>query len=144
MARRRPNAAPAAPPRWLAPMLATLATPGTVPAAWPVEPKLDGVRCLAVLDPARGVTLWSRNRREMTQTYLELAEALASRARAFGVLDGEIVAVGGGVGSFARLQARMHVRDAREAQATGVGVEFWVFDAPWWDGVDLRARPWRE
>jgi DNA ligase D-like protein (predicted ligase) len=125
-------------------MLATRATPRTVPVAWPVEPKLDGVRCLAVLDPAHGVTLWSRNRREVTQTYLELAEALARRARAFGVLDGEIVAAGRGGGGFARLQARMHVRDARAARATGVPVEYWVFDVPWWDGDDLRARPWRE
>ena len=135
----------AMPVSWLPPMLATLGEEATTPASWPVEPKWDGVRCLAVLDPVEGVTLWSRARRELTFTFPEIAEALAERACGFGVLDGELVARGSRpYGDFGLIQQRLGRSDALRARATGVAVTYQVFDVLWWDGVDRRPLPWRE
>ena len=131
------------PPEWLPPMLASRGAAGAVPSTWAAEPKWDGVRCLAVLDPGRGVTLWPPQHRDQTAAFAEIAEALASRARGFGILDGEIVAgAAGAYGDFGRLQTRLGRSGASAVEATGVEVSYHVFDVPWWDGADRRRDPW--
>jgi bifunctional non-homologous end joining protein LigD len=131
-------------PAWLPPMLATLAEPRDLGPGWVYEPKLDGVRCLAVVG-ARGVTLYSRNRLPQNDAYPELVEALAARARGHSILDGEVVAVDPATGlpSFGRLQQRMQLRDAGRARGSGVAVQYWLFDCPWYEGIDLRPLPLR-
>jgi bifunctional non-homologous end joining protein LigD len=59
------------------------------------------------------------------------------------VLDGEVVAVdpATGLSSFARLQRRMQLRDATRARRTGVGVELYLFDCVFYEGVDLTGLP---
>ncbi|WP_456821006.1 ATP-dependent DNA ligase [Cellulomonas sp. URHB0016] len=126
-------------------MLATPASQvGALPrgTGWAFEVKWDGVRALA--DTAGGVLrLSSRNERDVTQAYPELA-ALTDVPGA--VLDGEIVLLAGGVPSFAALAERMHVRDVRRAAALArrQPVSYMVFDLLRLHGVDLTARGYDE
>jgi len=125
-----------------------LATPapqvGALPRgpAWAFEVKWDGVRALA--DTTGGpLRLWSRNERDVTPAYPELA-GLAVLPGA--VLDGEIVLLAGGVPSFAALAERMHVRDARRAAALArrQPVSYMVFDVLRLDGLDVTGLPYDE
>jgi len=126
-------------------MLATPApSPGVLPtgADWAFEVKWDGVRAIA--DTTSGAPrLWSRNEREITAAYPELA-ALGSIPGV--VLDGEIVQMSDGRPSFAALAERMHVRDARRAQvlAERSPVTYLVFDVLREADDDLARRPYEE
>ena len=69
---------------------------------WAFEMKWDGYRAVAVCD-GPDVTLFSRTGKDMTDTYPEVAEALAALDLADTVLDGELVALGpDGAPSFSR------------------------------------------
>ncbi|HEX3623507.1 MAG TPA: hypothetical protein VHT97_14430, partial [Acidimicrobiales bacterium] len=96
------------PPRLL-PMLAGGNGVPPNPAGYQFEPKLDGQRVIAVVEP-EGVVLMNRRGGEITASYPELAglgDALAPHAA---VLDGEMVTFNEkGQTSFQRLQRRMHV-----------------------------------
>ena len=71
---------------------------------WAFEMKWDGYRAVAVCDGA-DVTLFSRTGKDMTDTYPEVADALAAHDLTDTVLDGEVVALGpDGTPSFSRLQ----------------------------------------
>ncbi|HEX5818462.1 MAG TPA: non-homologous end-joining DNA ligase [Gemmatimonadales bacterium] len=131
------------PPRWLPPMLATLSEDATAPAHWPVEPKWDGVRVLAVLHPDDGLRLWSRNETDFTLTFPDVVAELAERARGYGILDGEVVAgAPGSMGDFGRLLKRLGRRLPMPERVTGVPVAYHVFDVLWWEGRDRRGLPW--
>ena len=86
--------------------------------------------------------LRSRNGNDVSDGYPEIAVALPRAATADLLVDGEIVAFDRGRTSFSRLQARIHLRDARIA-ATGVRVYFYVFDLLQCDGHDLTRLPLR-
>lgn len=131
-------------PAWVPPMLATLAEPCPLGPGWAYEPKLDGVRCLAVV--AGIVHLWSRNQKPLDGAYPELVEALGGRVRGAGIFDGEVVAIdpASGLSSFSLLQRRMQQHDPRKARASGVPVELWLFDCLFYEGLDLRGRPLEE
>ena len=62
------------------------------------------------------------------------------------LLDGEVVALDGGVPSFGALAERMHVQDARRAAALSATrpVTYMVFDLLRLYGVDLTRRPLAE
>lgn len=118
-----------------------LATPGELPPAergdeWAYETKWDGVRAVMFIAEGQG-RLMSRNDRDITVSYPELAElARAAREHAL-VLDGEIVAFGAdGLPSFARLQRRMHVANPADAAALAASdpVSYIVFDLLHVDG----------
>src|SRR3954447_12073313 len=127
------------------PMLATPATgPAELPrgSQWSYEVKWDGVRALA--DTTSGVLrLWSRQEREITLAYPELA-ALVSVDDA--VLDGEIVLLADGLPSFTALAERMHVRDVRRAAALAARrpVTFMAFDVLRLRGVDVTGKAYDE
>lgn len=109
---------------------------------WAYEVKWDGVRALA--DTAGGrLRLWSRNGNDVTLAYPELA-GLASVPDA--VVDGEIVAMAGGVPSFAALAERMHVREAGRAAALARSqpVTFVAFDVLRWAGRDVTHLTYDE
>jgi bifunctional non-homologous end joining protein LigD len=115
------------PPHLIRPMLASLR--GELPHdegryAW--ELKWDGVRAVAYVGAA-GVRLMSRNDKDMTAAYPELA-ALSSMIPAPAVLDGEIVAFADGRPDFGRLQARMHVRRPTGRLLAAVPICYYVFD----------------
>jgi bifunctional non-homologous end joining protein LigD len=123
-------------------MLATrAATPADLPRGpeWAFEVKWDGVRLLADTTGDR-LRLLTRNARDAAVAYPELA-GLAALGGA--VLDGEVVAMAGGIPSFEALAERMHVRDAARAQALAARspVTYLVFDVLTLYGVDLTRRP---
>jgi bifunctional non-homologous end joining protein LigD len=109
----------------LSPMLATLVEAPLLKQKGVVyEPKYDGIRALVELVPtAKGATarLWSRNGNEKTAQFPAIVRALEAAARTLeapAVLDGEIVALDerGRPAGFQRLQGRMHLKDARDAE----------------------------
>lgn len=123
--------------RWVAPMLATLTEDRFSDPGWIYERKLDGERCLVHSDAGR-VTLYSRNRHELNNSYPELVDALTAQHGDF-VLDGEIVAFAGSATSFARLQRRMQLKDPQAARRSNVAVYLYLFDILRQDGRDLTG-----
>jgi bifunctional non-homologous end joining protein LigD len=123
-----------------------LAVPGPVPSGpgWGYEFKWDGVRVVA--DVARGrVRLTSRNLKDMTSCYPELAALgeLAGGRRL--VVDGEIVTLdpADGAPSFARLQLRMHVAKPSAQLLASVPVRLYLFDVLEIDGQAVVDQPYR-
>ena len=130
-------------PDWTAPMLATLTDDYFSDPGWIYERKLDGERCLAFRDGS-SLRLRSRNKKELNDTYPELADALRDQDATDFIVDGEIVAFKGDVTSFERLQGRMQVTSAEEARSSGVAVYFYLFDMLHLDGHDLTKVPLRD
>lgn len=124
------------------PMLATLVDTPFSDDRWVFERKLDGVRVLVARDGDR-VTLRSRSGHELRDAYPEVAEAWAAQPVDRFVVDGEVVAFEGDRTSFARLQGRMQLRDARAARRTGIEVFHYAFDLLVLGDDDLRGRPLR-
>src|SRR3954470_1069524 len=120
-------------PERIVPMLARTADLPADDDAWAFEIKWDGVRAIAYCTPGE-VRLESRNLKEITDSYPEIARidrALGSRRA---VLDGEIVAFDTeGRPSFGRLQQRMHVasREHSRRLAKNTPVTYMVFDLLW-------------
>src|SRR6478752_7321997 len=75
-------------PDWLEPMAATLTEERFVKDGWRFERKFDGIRVLARKQGGR-VTLWSRNRLELTASYPAVVEAVARLPQKNLMLDGE-------------------------------------------------------
>jgi len=124
------------------PMLATpTRQPGTPPsgAQWVHEVKWDGMRVLAEVTDGR-LRLWSRAENDVTVSFPELAVAGLPPDALF---DGEVVALEGGLPSFAALANRMHVRHAARAAALSAQnpVTFMAFDLLRLYGVDLLTMP---
>ncbi|MFN2555356.1 MAG: non-homologous end-joining DNA ligase, partial [Nitriliruptorales bacterium] len=129
-------------PAYTSPMLATLTDDRFSHPDWLFERKLDGVRAIAVRE-GNEVRLLSRNQKRMDSAYPELIEAVAAVGPHRFVLDGEIVAFEGRRTSFARLQARIHLREPQRARRTGVSVYYYLFDLLHLDGYDTRRLPLR-
>ena len=121
-----------------------LATAGPVPRGpgWAFEMKWDGVR--AVVAVANQVRAISRNNRDITPSYPELAGLPSQLGGRRVVLDGELVALDHtGVPSFARLQHRMHVAHPDPRLLARVPVRYYVFDLLYLDGEEIVGRPYR-
>jgi bifunctional non-homologous end joining protein LigD len=125
-------------------MLATLIPEPFDDERWTFEPKWDGVRTFAVCNGS--TTLVSRNQRDITVAYPELADLHRLVESRDAIVDGEIVAFEGGVPSFEKLQRRIHVRDPREIERlrTLIPVAFIAFDLIYIGGRDLTAVPYTE
>jgi bifunctional non-homologous end joining protein LigD len=118
-------------------MLATLVDAPFHRDGWVYEEKYDGFRFLAYKE-GRQVSLLSRNLKDRTDEFGEVAAAVARLAAPTLVLDGEIVVFDArGVSRFQLLQRRM----VGEAAAAPV---FVVFDCLYARGRDLRGRPLAE
>ena len=129
------------------PMLATRGDHVPTGAEWTHEVKWDGMRVLVSTSSTDGtVRIFSRNENDVTVSFPELAALGASVADRDLLLDGEIVALRDGRPSFAALQERMHVTQARRAAALAevTPVTFLVFDLLRLDGQDLSRRPLAE
>jgi bifunctional non-homologous end joining protein LigD len=131
-----------APPTWITPMLATLTEELPRVGDWIYEPKLDGIRALVYVSRGK-VRIYSRNQKPLNEAYPELVEALAKAVRGNAVLDGEIVAFdpASGLSSFSRLQQRMQLRDPVRARRSLVDVHLYLFDALYYEGIDLTGLP---
>ncbi|MFF0295193.1 non-homologous end-joining DNA ligase [Kitasatospora sp. NPDC004614] len=121
-------------------MLAVSSTRRVFDEGWLLERKWDGIRALAVRDGAR-VTLRSRTGQQLESAYPELVAALAAQPVPRFAVDGEIVAFEGGRTSFARLQQRMGLHDPVRALASGVAVEYVLFDLLALQGHDTTGLP---
>ena len=113
-------------------MLATLVREPFDQPGWLYEEKYDGYRILAYKEGGR-VTLVSRNQHDRTETYPQVAAAVAKLAPVTLLLDGEVVALDKkSVSRFEILQGN-----------TGQGI-YAVFDCLYVDGRDLRRQPLSE
>jgi len=122
-------------PELLTPQLATLvAAPPADPQGWAYEIKYDGYRLLARID-GDSVRLMTRNGNDWTHKLPRLAEAVAALEIPSGWVDGEIVVMNEhGLPDFGALQnAFDHASTAR--------IVYYVFDLPYFDGLDLRRLP---
>jgi bifunctional non-homologous end joining protein LigD len=116
-------------PKRLQPMLATLTDGPFNDAGWVFEDKYDGFRMVAEIEDGK-VTLYSRNGKVISHSYIEVAEAL-ERVKGDAVIDGELVALGkDGVSHFQLLQ------NALRHQAR---LLYCVFDLMFLNGEDLRS-----
>jgi bifunctional non-homologous end joining protein LigD len=130
-------------PAWLDPELATLTRDRFSDPAWIFERKFDGERCL-VFKSGNQARLMTRNQKEDTSTYPEIAGALTAQQADGFIVDGEIVAFAGGQTSFARLQQRLGVQHPGQDLCDQVPVYFYIFDVLWAGDRDVRPLPLRE
>jgi bifunctional non-homologous end joining protein LigD len=134
-----PGAVKAALPDALAPQLATPAKSVPVRAEWCCELKFDGYRLLARVERGRA-RLFTRNGHDWTAKMKSLAAAVEALGLASGWLDGEIVVLNDdGTPKFNALQ------NALDGSAGGAeAIQYFLFDLPFADGMDLRAVPLKE
>ncbi len=123
-----------------------LATAGQLPAddsQWGYEMKWDGIRAIAEVTP-RVVTLTSRTGRDTSGSYPELQGLAGAVGEHRMVLDGEIVAFGGGSWpSFEALQQRMNVTAPPRQLAAQIPVSYLAFDLLQLDGESLLGEPYQ-
>ncbi|WUR15526.1 DNA ligase D [[Empedobacter] haloabium] len=137
----KPKAAPVAPgvrcalPETFAPELATLVdAPPSDPQDWLFEIKFDGYRLLARVD-GKDVRLITRNGNDWTHKLEPLRAAIEKMKLPKGWYDGEIVVHDqSGRPNFGLLQ------QAFDGTRTS-NIVYFVFDAPYLDGYDLREVP---
>lgn len=121
-------------PKRLQPMLATLTDAPFDDEGWMFEDKYDGFRMVAKTDGGK-VTLYSRNGKIISHSYIEVARALEA-VKGDAVIDGELVAIGkDGVSHFQLLQNALR----HEAK-----LQYFAFDLMFLDGEDLRGLPLTE
>lgn len=122
-------------PETLAPQLATLVTrPPASPEGWVYEIKYDGYRLLARIDGS-SVRLFTRKGNDWTDKLSRLAKAVAALELPSGWIDGEIVVMNErGVPDFGALQNAFD-------HASTADILYYVFDLPFFDGLDLRQLP---
>jgi len=126
-----------------------LATAGGLPPddhSWAYEMKWDGVRAIALVEDG-AAQLWSRTGREITHSYPELQELATVTGAARAVLDGEIVAFGGGAWpSFEALQQRINISSPAQIRllAAQVPVTYLAFDLLCLDGRPLLDARYSE
>lgn len=132
-----PGAQPARLPARLQPELATLVD-APPPGRWMYEIKFDGYRLLARLASPRRVQLFTRNGLDWTQRFPALAQALRDSGLPPGWYDGEIVMPdANGRPSFHALQNAI-------GGPENARIAYYLFDAPYMDGLDLRRVPVEE
>ena len=114
------------------------------PAAYQMEPKLDGQRVMVAARPG-ALILTNRRGGDISGTYPELAGMAEALAPHSAVLDGEVVTFDeDGRTSFQRLQRRMHVARPLPRLVAETPVAFVAFDVLWLDGELLVDRPQAE
>ena len=125
----------AALPETLSPQLATLAKSAPTHGDWLYEIKFDGYRLMTRI--AKGsATIITRGGHDWTHKMQPLADELATVGLASGWLDGEAVVLDAdGLPHFNLLQNALDSKRASEA------IVYYVFDAPFLDGYDLREVP---
>lgn len=128
------GAVPAELPAALEPQLATLVDRPR-PGKWIYEIKFDGYRMLARVGGPRDVRIFTRRGNDWTSRITALKNELLAAKLPPGWYDGEIVVLdSSGLPSFNALQ------NAIEG-ARNDSIVYFLFDAPYMDGFDLRRVP---
>jgi len=115
-------------PKRLQPMLATLTDAPFDDAGWIFEDKYDGFRMVAEIKGGK-VTLYSRNGKIISHSYIEVAKALEG-VKGDAVIDGELVALDkNGISHFQLLQNALRHK---------AKLLYCAFDLMFLNGEDLR------
>ncbi|MGH7192899.1 MAG: non-homologous end-joining DNA ligase, partial [Candidatus Saccharimonadales bacterium] len=123
-------------------MLATLTDGPFEESGWIYEPKLDGIRAIALIDSGE-VTLESRRGLDLTASYPEITGELSAYNDNI-IFDGEIVALDQrGLPSFQALQQRSGLTQAADVKRAGAStkVYYYVFDLLYLDKYSLMNVP---
>jgi bifunctional non-homologous end joining protein LigD len=134
-------------PRQLKPMLAASGEAARSDPLWRYEPKLDGYRVIAFVEPDGKVRLQSRRGLDLTPVFPEIAAELATQPAGQMIVDGEIVALDGtGRPSFNALQNRAQLKSGAEIAAAqrDAPVVLVCFDLLHFAGLNLRAAPYSD
>ena len=124
-------------PQFVTPQLATLVTEPPKKGDWLYEVKHDGYRMLARITH-RDARLFTRSGKDWTERLSHLTRQLKKMKLEGSWLDGEIVVLrDDGRASFQALQNAFEFGRDRE-------IVYYVFDAPYLKGEDLRALPLAE
>jgi len=138
--KKLPGARKAPMPEFVAPQLATLVREPPKGDEWFHELKFDGYRMLCHLHRGKA-RFWSRNGKDWTEKFPNLARALKAFPATTAILDGEVVVVDtAGRSSFQRLQQSM----GRGGKAGATAFVFEIFDLIYLDGYSLSQTPLRE
>jgi len=120
--------------KFVPPMKATLLAEPPAHGDWRYELKFDGYRAL-VLKTGGDVRIFSRNEKDLTARFPEIAGAIAALSARAAAFDGEIVALDKeGRSSFQLLQAL-------ETGGQRPPLAFYIFDLLNHDGVDILDKP---
>lgn len=121
-------------PKFIKPMLATLAKEAFDNAEWLFEIKWDGYRAIAHID--KKIDLLSRNEKSFNTPFSSIVDDL-SKLKAHVILDGEIVVLD--------KRGRSHFQLMQNFQRTKQGpLYYYVFDLLFLNGKDLRGLPLME
>ncbi len=105
------------------------------------ELKLDGIRCVAYIEP-KSVVLQNKRHKDVTNLYPELSDMKKCVKRKV-VLDGELVVLTDGKPNFYALQKRSLMGDEFKIKlaANKNSVQFVAYDILYCDGKDLTNKP---
>ena len=104
-----------------------------------LEDKYDGVRC-QLHKVGRRAALYSRDLKDITSTFLEVADAARAMSADF-IIDGEIVAMRGDeILPFSELQKRLGRREEDLFLRTEVPIKLIAFDLLWLGGQSLLDK----
>ncbi|MBC7665650.1 MAG: hypothetical protein H7276_17990, partial [Caulobacter sp.] len=122
----------AALPETLSPQLATLAKAAPMHGDWLYEIKFDGYRLLTRIAHGQAV-IFTRGGHDWTHKMQPLADELATLGIDSAWLDGEAVVLdAAGLPHFNLLQ------NALDSKRSSAAIVYYVFDAPFLNGLDLR------
>jgi ATP-dependent DNA ligase len=139
---------PALPPELAGPVTVQLAKPvreiprpAALAGGCRYEPKWDGYRLVIVRDRS-STRLWSKQGRDLTDRFPDVAAAALAQIPAGSVVDGEVVIWNGERLDFGLLQRRMVTAAGRiAAQVSAAPASYVAFDLLAAGGEDLRGRP---
>jgi bifunctional non-homologous end joining protein LigD len=135
-----PGARKSAMPQFVAPQLATMVREPPSGDEWLHELKFDGYRMICHLHRGKA-RFWSRNGKDWTEKFPNLAQALKAFPADSAILDGEVVIVDqAGRSSFQSLQQSMGRSGTNKVPA----FVFEIFDLIYLDGYSLTQTPLRE
>ena len=127
-----PGALRAAAPATMKPQLATLAKRLPSDGNWLLEIKLDGYRMMARVKDGKA-SLITRGGHDWSDKMPQLVSDIELLGLSSAWLDGEVVALDeAGLPSFSRLQKCL------DQQGSAAGIDFFLFDLPYFEGCDLR------
>jgi ATP-dependent DNA ligase len=118
--------------------------PDALPGGCRYEPKWDGYR-LVVVRGARSTRLWSKQGRDLTDRFQDVATAAIAQLPPGTVVDGEVVVWNGDRLDFGLLQRRMGTTPSRLGPImTRYPASYVAFDVLAAGGRDLRGERWRD